>query len=147
MYHPLVLFDGATGDLISGLLRPGRVHAAKGAATMLTRLIRKIRRRCPHAAIVVRGDSAFAMPKLMLRLEQLNGELGDIDYVFGLAKNPRLLKLAEPLRSAAQEQFADSSRFVRRFTWLPTPPRPGPPSDMSWPRWSTVAAGKIRDSS
>lgn len=118
MYHPLLVFDAHTGQLISALLRTGRVHAAKGATGMLTRLIRKIRVRCPNAAIVVRGDSAFAMPKIMLRLEQLNAELGDVDYVLGLAKNARLLKLAEPLRSAAEHQFADTGRFVRRFTWL-----------------------------
>ncbi len=58
------------------------------------------------------------MPKLMERLEQLNAELGDVDYVLGLAKNARLLKLTQPLRSAAEQQFADTGRFVRRFTWL-----------------------------
>lgn len=118
MYHPLVVYDGATGDLISALLRPGRAHAAKGATGVLTRLIRGIRRRCPDAVILVRGDSAFAMPKLLLRLEQLNAELGDVEYVLGLAKNARLLKFAEPLRQAAEEQFTDRGRFVRRFTWL-----------------------------
>ena len=118
IYHPLLVFDGENGALITALLRSGRVHAAKGAATVLTRLIRRLRRRCPHAAIVVRGDSAFAMPKLMLRLEQLGAELGDVDYVLGLAKNTRLLKFADPLRSTAAEQFADQGRFVRRFTWL-----------------------------
>jgi hypothetical protein len=118
MYHPLLVFDAHSGQLITGLLRPGRVHAAKGATGMLTRLIRKIRMRCPNAAMVVRGDSAFAMPKLMLRLEQLDVELGDVDYVLGLAKNARVLKLAEPLRSVAEQRFADTSRFVRRFAWL-----------------------------
>lgn len=118
MYHPLVVFDALSGQLVTALLRPGRVHAAKGAAGMLTRLIRQIRRHCPHAAILVRGDSAFAMPKLMLRLERLNDELGGVDYVLGLAKNARLMKFAEPLRSAAADQFHDTRRFVRRFTWL-----------------------------
>lgn len=118
MYHPLLVFDALSGQLITALLRPGRAHAAKGATGMLTRLVRKIRARCPHAAILIRGDSAFAMPKLLRRLEQLDAELGDVDYVLGIAKNPRLLALAEPLRAAAAHQFAESGRFVRRFTWL-----------------------------
>jgi hypothetical protein len=118
MFHPLLVLDALSGQLITALLRPGRAHAAKGAISILTRLIRAIRRRCPRAQILVRGDSAFAMPKLLDRLEELNGELGDVDYVIGVAKNSRLLGLAEPLRSSVAEQFDDRRQFVRRFTWL-----------------------------
>ena len=105
MFHPLLVFDAMSGQLITALLRPGRAHAAKGAISVLTRLVRAIRRRCPRAAILVRGDSAFAMPKLLDRLEQLNAELGDVHYVIGVAKNSRLLELAMPLRSSVAEQF------------------------------------------
>jgi hypothetical protein len=118
MFHPLLVFDALSGQLITALLRPGRAHAAKGAISILTRLIRAIRRRCPRAQILVRGDSAFAMPKLLDRLEELNGEIGDVDYVIGVAKNSRLLHLAVPLRSSVAEQFDDHRQFVRRFTWL-----------------------------
>jgi len=118
MFHPLLVFDAMSGQLITALLRPGRAHAAKGAISVLTRLVRAIRRRCPRAAILVRGDSAFAMPKLLDRLEQLNAELGDVHYVIGVAKNSRLLELAMPLRSSVAEQFDDRKEFVRRFTWL-----------------------------
>ena len=118
MFHPLLVFDAVSGQLVTALLRPGKAHAARGAATILDRLIRAIRCRCPDAAVVVRGDSAFAMPGLLARLERLNAELGDVDYVIGLAKNPRLLALAEPLRASVAEQFADTGRFVRRFEWI-----------------------------
>ncbi|HYW32931.1 MAG TPA: IS1380 family transposase [Gemmatimonas sp.] len=118
MFHPLLVFDALSGHLITALLRPGRAHAAKGAITILTRLIRAIRQRCPQASILVRGDSAFAMPKLLDRLAHLDAELGDVDYVIGVAKNSRLLEFAKPLRAAVEEEFADGAPFVRRFTWL-----------------------------
>ena len=118
MFHPLVIFDGEQGQLISALLRGGNAHASRGAATMLKRIIRAIRQRCPNAAIVVRGDSAFAMPSLMDCLEQLSDELGDVDYVLGLAQNSRLLELAAPLIAEAAEEYATTKRFVRRFAWL-----------------------------
>jgi len=118
MFHPLLVFDALSGQLITALLRPGRAHAAKGAITVLTRLIRAIRRRCPRASILVRGDSAFAMPKLLDRLEQLDGELGDVEYVIGVAKNSRLLEFAKSLRTSVEEEFTDGKSFVRRFTWL-----------------------------
>ena len=118
MFHPVVVFDGEAGDLISALLRPGNAHASRGAATMLERIVRAIKQRCPRAGIVVRGDSAFAMPELMDRLERLSDELGDVEYVLGLAKNPRLLELAAPLVAQAAEEYATTKRFVRRFAWL-----------------------------
>ncbi|HVK74271.1 MAG TPA: IS1380 family transposase [Kofleriaceae bacterium] len=118
MFHPLLVFDATTGQLITALLRPGRAHAARGAISILTRLIRAIRTRCPDAAIVVRGDSAFAMPRLLERLEHLAAELGGVDYVIGLATNSRLLAMAEPLRTSVAEQFVDGGQFVRRFTWI-----------------------------
>lgn len=118
MFHPLVVFDGERGQLISALLRMGTTHASKGASTMLARIIRAIKQRCPSAAVVVRGDSAFAMPRLLEMLEQLSEELGDVHYVLGLAQNPRLLKLAAPLLAEAAEEYASTQRFVRRFTWL-----------------------------
>jgi hypothetical protein len=118
MFHPVVVFDGESGQLISALLRPGNVHAARGAATMLERIIRALKRQCPSATVVVRGDSAFALPRLMDRLERLSDELGDVHYVLGLAQNPRLLALAAPLLAEAADEHATSKRFVRRFTWL-----------------------------
>lgn len=127
MFHPLLVFDATSGELITALLRPGKAHGARGSISILTRLIRAIRARCPRAAIVVRGDSAFAMPRLLERLEQLNTELGDVDYVIGLVTNPRLLALAEPLRTSAAEQYADRRQFVRRFAWLSY-------AAASWPR-------------
>src|SRR6185295_18994876 len=112
------VFDGESGQLISELLRPGNVHAARGAATMLERIIRALKQRCPAAAIAVRGDSAFALPRLMDRLERLSDELGDVHYVLGLAQNPRLLALSAPLLADAADEYATSKQFVRRFTWL-----------------------------
>ena len=118
MYHPVLVFDGETGQLITALLRPGKAHAARGAVTILDRLIRAIKQRCPHAAVVVRGDSAFALPRVLTRLEALSDELGDIHYVLGIAKNSRLLALAKPVLDEAAAQYASTQRFVRRFAWL-----------------------------
>ncbi len=118
MFHPVLVFDGESGQLVTALLRPGRAHAARGATTILERLIRAIKQRCRGAAVIVRGDSAFAMPRLLDRLEALASELGDVHYVMGIAKNSRLLTMATPLLDEAAAQYAATRRFVRRFSWL-----------------------------
>jgi hypothetical protein len=115
MFHPLLILDGDTGQLVTAVLRAGNAHAARGAVGLLRRLIRAIRRRCPRATILVRGDSAFGIPRVLEALEQLSRELGDVHYVFGLVKNPRLLAVATPLISEAAEAFQRTNEFVRIF--------------------------------
>jgi hypothetical protein len=115
MYHPLLVFDGETGELITAILRPGRCHASRGAKGVLRRLIRKIRRRCPQAHIVVRGDSGFCVPRIVRELERLDEELGDVDYLLGMAKNSRLLRHLEPTMQRAKELFDQRQEKVVLF--------------------------------
>lgn len=115
MFHPLLVIDAVNGQLASVLLRPGNAHASRGAGTVLERLIRHIKRRFPAAQIVIRGDSAFCMPNLLDRLERLNAELGDVDYIVGIAKNARLLALAAPLMERAKLSYEQTGQQARLF--------------------------------
>ncbi len=118
MYHPLLVFDGQSGQLVSVLLRPGNAHACRSAWALLSRVIRAIKARFPEAQIIVRGDSGFAMPHLMEKLEALDAQLGDVDYLFGIAKNPVLLALAAPAMDHAREIYEQNGRHVRHFSQL-----------------------------
>jgi len=111
-----MVFDGQSGQAVTALLRPGNAHAARSAATVLRRVIRRIKTRFPHAQVLVRGDSGFCMPRVLDALEQLNQELKDIHYVLGIAKNPRLLGLGQAAMAAAADQYASTRRHVRHFT-------------------------------
>jgi hypothetical protein len=66
---------------VSAGLRPGNAHAAWGAMGVLGRIIRRLKQRFPQVQIVVRGDSAFAVPRLLRLLDTLDQELGGIAYV------------------------------------------------------------------
>ena len=112
MYHPLLVYDGESGNLITTILRPGNRHASRGATGTLRRLIRKIRQRCPEAAIVVRGDSGFCVPKVLRGLEQLDEKMGSIDYLFGIAKNSRLGQALESTMEQARAQQVGSQKEV-----------------------------------
>ena len=95
MYHPLLVFDGDSGQLISVKLRPGNTHASSDSASMLARVIKRIKRRFPDAHILVRGDSGFCIPHILETLERMSEQHGDVDYLFGIAKNAVLLRSAE----------------------------------------------------
>jgi len=115
MYHPLLIFDGE-GQLVSAILRPGNVHAARRALSVLQRVIRKLKQRFPDVQVVVRGDAGFSVPRLLDGLEHLNAELGGIDYLFGIAKNAVLLRLAAPAMAESAACYARTHGHVREFT-------------------------------
>jgi hypothetical protein len=108
MYHPLLVFDGDTGHLITAVLRPGTCHASRGALSVLKRLVRYLRARWPGVAIEVRADCGFAVPALYDYCEAQG-----IAYTIGLSRNARLEALASALAAEAQRQRAQPSEKVR----------------------------------
>jgi hypothetical protein len=115
MYHLLLVFDDA-GRLISFRLRAGNTHAAKLARPMLDRIIRKIKTRFPDCQIVVRADSGFCVPRILFSLEQLHDELGDVDYVLGIARNQVLERTVDEAKAFAQEIYEATGKRARVFT-------------------------------
>lgn len=101
MYHPLLVFDGDTGHLITAVLRPGNAHGSRFAVLVLRRLLRKLRAAWPEVAVEVRADSGFAVPRLYEWCEA-----NDVAYTIGLAPNPILEAAAAPLLAEAQAQSA-----------------------------------------
>jgi hypothetical protein len=108
MYHPLLVFDGATGQLVTAVLRPGNAHAGRGVVAILERLVRLIRSRWPGVRIEIRADSGFAVPDLYDFCEDQG-----IGYTIGLIPNGRLEALAAPLLAEARRRRAETGEKVR----------------------------------
>jgi hypothetical protein len=108
MYHPLLIFDGDTDQLITAILRPGNVHAGRGSVAILRRLVRLLRATWPEVAIELRADSGFALPALYAFCEEQR-----LTYTIGLIPNPRLEALAAPLLAEAQRQQDETGTKVR----------------------------------
>ncbi len=102
MYHPLLAFDGDTGQLITAILRPGNVHGSRFVVLVLRRLLRKLRAAWPDVPVEVRADSGFATPRLFSWCEA-----HQIDYTIGLIPNPVLERRAAALLAEAQAQSAE----------------------------------------
>jgi hypothetical protein len=99
MYHPLLVFDGETNQLITAVLRPGNAHGSHGVVAILKRLVRHLRTWWPGVQIELRADSGFAVPALY---EYCEAE--GIGYTIGLIPNARLEREAAPLLAEAQRQ-------------------------------------------
>src|SRR5579883_3318124 len=99
MYHPLLVFDGDTGQLITAVLRPGRAHASRFVVLVLRRLLRALRTTWPGVRVELRADSGFAVPRLYRWCEA-----NTVHYTIGLIPNRRLEALADDLLAEAQAQ-------------------------------------------
>jgi hypothetical protein len=108
MYHPLLVFDGDTHQLITALLRPGTAHASRGVLSVLRVLVRALRQRWPGVAIEIRADSGCAIPAIYAWCEREH-----VTYTIGLIPNTRLEKVAAPLLAEAQDQRAITGETVR----------------------------------
>jgi hypothetical protein len=108
MYHPLLIFDGDTAQVITALLRRGTVHDSHGLLAVLRRLVATFRARWPRVALELRADAGFASPAVYDYCEQEG-----ITYTIGLATNPRLTALAAERRDRAQQLRAESGTKIR----------------------------------
>ena len=107
-FLPLYIFCGH--HLLLAQLRPGNIDGARGSRNVIRRIIKMIRSRWPDVTILVRGDSGFARENLMPWCEN-----NHIDYVFGLARNDRLLKKARKARSRAAVAMVTTNKPARAY--------------------------------
>jgi hypothetical protein len=112
-YLPLYVFCG--DHLLAAKLRPSNIDAAAGAVEEVTRIVGQIRHCWPAVRIILRADSGFAREALMAWCEE-NG----VDYLFGLAKNKRLIRAIGAALAAAEAESQETGKPARRFqdlTW------------------------------
>ena len=118
-YLPLYVFCGR--HLLVAKLRSAAMDAAAGAIEEVARVVAHIRRRWPRVRILLRADSGFAREDLMAWCEA-NG----VDFLFGLAKNERLIAeitteldmiAAKSRRTGRTERRFKNFMWTTRRTW------------------------------
>ena len=107
-YLPLYIFCG--DHPLCAVLRPSDIDASAGCLTQVQRIVARIRQSWPKVGIVLRADSGFCRDYLMRWCEA-----NDVDFLFGLAKNVRLLRALGAELHQAQQQFAQTRQPSRVF--------------------------------
>jgi hypothetical protein len=109
IYHPLLVFDGDTGQLISALLRAGNTHASRSTVALLKRLVGLLRSAWPGVEVQLRADAGFAVPAVYDYCEAEG-----IRYTIALITNSRLEELASSLLEEAERRYEhEGGRKVR----------------------------------
>jgi len=110
-YLPLYVFCGR--HLLAAKLRRADIDASAGAVEEVARILAQIRSRWPRTRILLRADSGFAREALMAWCEG-----NRVDYVFGLARNRRLVAEIEAELDEARAEAEASGKPARRFKEL-----------------------------
>lgn len=110
-FLPLYVFAG--DHLLAAYLRPADIDPAKHAAAILKLLTTRLRRAWPQVRIIMRADSGFCRWRLMSWCERHG-----LDYIIGLARNTRLLALAEVHMAAIKARFEAEGSKQRCFAEL-----------------------------
>ena len=107
-YLPLYVFCGR--HLLAARLRRANIDASAGALEEVARIVGQIRARWPRVRILLRADSGFAREALMAWCEAHR-----VDFVFGLARNARLVEELAIDLAWAEEEATCTGRPARRF--------------------------------
>jgi hypothetical protein len=110
-YLPLYIFCGE--HLLVAKLRRSNVDAAEGALEEVQRVIGQMRERWPRTRFVLRADSGFCREELMSWCEE-----NSVHYVFGLARNRRLVRAIGGELQAVGAEAAATERPARQFKEL-----------------------------
>ena len=97
-YHPLVCYDGVTGDLLKIELRNGTDYSCTGVVDFLQPLLDEFLTEYPDVPLLLRGDSGFATPVLYKQCET-NGT----SYAIRLKENKNLRALASDIEDHLYE--------------------------------------------
>ena len=108
-YLPLYIFSGE--HLLCARLRQANEDPASGVLQELARIVKKLKSAWPGVRIIVRGDSGFCRDEIMSYCEGL----GQLDYVFGLAKNSRLIEEIGAEMAEAQQIYQSTQKPARVF--------------------------------
>jgi len=113
-YHPLVCYDGLTGDLLKIKLRKGADYSSNGVNAFLQPLLDEFFNDYPNVKLFLRGDSGFATPELYKQCAT-NGT----SYAIRLKENATLRKAAgdldEELYGLTQNNMVDYAVLYGEF--------------------------------
>jgi Transposase DDE domain group 1 len=110
IYHPLLVFDGHSGHLLTALLRAGNTHASHSSVAILKRIVSGLRERWPEVVIEIRADAGFAVPALYDYCER-----EDISYTIALITNERLKQMASGLLEEATQEHQRTDKKATLF--------------------------------
>lgn len=128
MYYPLFIFDGTSGVLLAGRLRPGNALGTRQVLPLLRPLVRRLRGHAPQRPLALRADSEFAKPELLDY-----ADYAGLHYAIALSRHAKLRERVQGLCERAERCWEQAGDRTPRYTSFTYQAR-------SWPRSRRVVA-------
>ena len=112
-YLPLYIFCG--DYLVAAKLKTSNLDPGNESLPDVNRVVEQIRKKWPSVKIVLRGDSGFCREDLMRWCEG-----NDVFYLFGIARNNRLVSRIAKEHKEAERKYRKSNlaqRIFKDFTY------------------------------
>lgn len=110
-YMPLHIYEGLSGKLVTTILKPGRRDKQNNIASLLKKLIHKLRKHWPDTIIIIRGDSHFCSKDFMQWCQQAY----NVGFITGLSGNKKLKELSAITIGSAEREFKQYGKPVKRY--------------------------------
>ena len=115
--HPLLVFDGETGQLITVVLRPGNAGDSADIEDWIPCLVTALKHlHRQDCCVVVRADAGFATPRLYRALDRLDRLWGPVGYLIGFRSNSVVKRRLEPAMETARRISERRNSKARVFT-------------------------------
>ncbi|MBE1554373.1 IS1380 family transposase [Sporosarcina limicola] len=112
-YHPMLMFDGLTGDCLKAELRGGSVYTSRQVVRFVGPTLKRLKSLYPWIDPLIRGDSGFAVPELFELAEAKESH-----YVIRLKSNKRLTAQAEELlKQIPDDVLGKKTVLYREFNY------------------------------
>ncbi|WP_462420189.1 IS1380 family transposase [Salinicoccus sp. Marseille-QA3877] len=102
-FHPIIAFDGMTGDFLKVKLRSGNVYTSNGVVDFVQPLIAHYNEKFPATTPFLRGDSGFAVPALYELCETES-----VAYIIRLKSNAILQRIADEMSPATASDITET---------------------------------------
>lgn len=107
-YLPLYILCG--DHLLCAKLRPSNIDGSAGSLEEVQKIVVQLRNERPGLRIILRADSGFARDSLLSWCEE-----NAVDFIIGMAQNPRLRAEIKEELELAEKQFQETNEPARLF--------------------------------
>lgn len=112
-YHPLMLADSESGELVAVRLRKGTAHDKHRAYPQMKRVLERLSEEFPDTTLKFRADDGFTDPRMYRLLDQY-----DVEWTINFKSNAILKRRTEDLRNQVCEQYEEAGTKVTEYVHL-----------------------------